>query len=53
MDDYLIKKATLYISKLYATSTESIMGKGFIDALYECLKNDNAIIVDNAMTALY
>ena len=52
-DAYVRKTAALCVSKLYATSPQLVRENGFIDILHECLKDDNAIVVANAMTALY
>ena len=52
-DAYVRKTAALCVSKLYATSPQLVRENGFIDVLHECLKDDNPIVVANAMTALY
>ena len=52
-DAYVRKTAALCVSKLYATSPQLVRENGFIDTLHECLKDDNPIVVANAMTALY
>ena len=51
-DPYVRKTAALCVSKLYATSPTIVRENGFIDTLHECLKDDNPIVVANAMTAL-
>ena len=51
-DPYVRKTAALCVSKLYATSPSIVRENGFIDTLHECLKDDNPIVVANAMTAL-
>ena len=49
---YVRKTAALCVSKLYATSPELVRENGFIDILHECLKDENANVVANAMSAL-
>ena len=51
-DAYVRKTAALCISKLYATSPQLVRENGFIDILHECLKDDNPIVVANAMSSL-
>ena len=51
-DAYVRKTAALCVSKLYATSPQLVRENGFIDILHECLKDENAIVVANAMSAL-
>ena len=51
-DAYVRKTAALCISKLYATSPQLVRENGFIDILHECLKDENPIVVANAMSAL-
>ena len=51
-DAYVRKTAALCVSKLYATSPQLVRENGFIDTLHECLKDENAIVVANAMSAL-
>ena len=51
-DAYVRKTAALCISKLYATSPQLVRENGFIDTLHECLKDDNPIVVANAMSSL-
>ena len=52
VDPYVRKSAVLCVSKLYATSPQIVRENGFIDNLYECLKDENPIVVANAMTSL-
>ena len=52
-DAYVRKTAALCISKLYATSPQLVRENGFLETLHECLKDDNPIVVANAMTSLY
>jgi len=51
-DAYVRKTAALCISKLYATSPQLVRENGFIDILHECLKDENPIVVANAMSSL-
>ena len=51
-DPYVRKSAALCVSKLYATSPQLVRENGFIDILHECLKDENPIVIANAMTSL-
>ena len=51
-DAYVRKTAALCVSKLYATSPQLVRENGFIDTLHECLNDENAVVVANAMSAL-
>ena len=52
-DAYVRKIAALCISKLYATSPQLVRENGFLEVLHECLKDENSIVVANALTSLY
>ena len=51
-DPYVRKIAALCVAKLYVTSPQLVRESGFIDTLHECLKDENPIVVANAMSAL-
>ena len=51
-DPYVRKIAALCVPKLYITSPQLVRENGFLNTLHECLKDDNAIVVANAMQAL-
>ncbi|MCQ2973156.1 MAG: hypothetical protein MJ209_07865, partial [archaeon] len=51
-DAYVRKTAALCVAKLYATSPQLVRENGFINTLHECLKDPNAVVVANAMSAL-
>ena len=51
-DPYVRKIAALCVPKLYITSPQLVRENGFLNTLHECLKDDNPIVVANAMQAL-
>ena len=51
-DPYVRKIAALCVAKLYVTSPQLVRESGFIDTLHECLRDENPIVVANAMSAL-
>ena len=52
IDPYVRKTAALCVSKLYATSPQIVRENGFIDILHECLRDENPIVIANALTSL-
>ena len=51
-DPYVRKIAALCVPKLYITSPQLVRENGFLNTLHECLKDENPIVVANAMQAL-
>ena len=51
-DAYVRKTAALCVAKLYMTSSQLVRENGFIQTLHDCLKDSNAIVIANAMSAL-
>ena len=51
-DPYVRKIAALCVAKLYVTSPQLVRESGFIDTLHECLRDENPIVVANAMSSL-
>ena len=52
VDAYVRKTAALCVAKLYATSPNLVKENGFITTLHDLLKDSNAIVVANSLTAL-
>ena len=51
-DPYVRKIAALCVPKLYLTSPQLVRENGFLNTLHECLKDENPVVVANAMQAL-
>ena len=51
-DAYVRKTAALCVAKLYMTSSQLVRENGFIQTLHDCLKDSNAIVIANSMSAL-
>ena len=51
-DPYVRKIAALCVPKLYLTYPQLVRENGFINTLHDCLKDDNPVVVANAMQAL-
>ena len=51
-DPYVRKIAALCVPKLYITSPQLVRENGFLNTLHDCLKDDNPVVVANAMQAL-
>ena len=51
-DPYVRKIAALCVPKLYLTSPQLVRENGFLNTLHDCLKDDNPVVVANAMQAL-
>ena len=51
-DAYVRKTAALCVAKLYGTSPNLVKENGFITILHDLLKDPNAIVIANALTAL-
>ena len=51
-DAYVRKIACLCVAKLYTTNPQLVRENGFINTLHDCLKDSNAIVVANALSAL-
>ncbi|MCQ2817974.1 MAG: hypothetical protein MJ252_11975 [archaeon] len=51
-DAYVRKAACLCVPKLYQTNSRLVKENGFIDTLHDMLRDANAMVIANAMTAL-
>ena len=51
-DPYVRKIAALCVPKLYLTSPQLVRENGFLNTLHDCLKDENPVVVANAMQAL-
>ena len=51
-DPYVRKIAALCVPKLYITSPQLVRENGFLNTLHDCLKDENPVVVANAMQAL-
>ena len=51
-DAYVRKTAALCVAKLYGTSPTLVKENGFVNILHDLLKDSNAIVIANALTAL-
>ena len=51
-DPYVRKIAALCVPKLYLTYPQLVRENGFINTLHDCLKDENPVVVANAMQAL-